>query len=240
MGCFGALRRKSFRASHFTGCSTLHSLEAPLDVYSIVDVESPSLLRLAAQDMRPPKMPPGPAEDPQGWIQSKEARFTGILFQKIAVDIECQVSDRSYSCFLLFISAYKLYIATPLRYQPGDIIPVHIELRANSAMDGVLSQALDILSKHPSVLVSLTQSATYLKKGKRDVKKSDAVDASSKAPVAMAVTWPGTSGQQESDERARCVRGEIRIPAELSASFAFGRLLVEVRVSTLVPILFDF
>jgi hypothetical protein len=203
-----------------------------LDVYAIEDVEGPSKHRRVASQMAPPQMAPGPDADPEGWSIFPSATFLGTLFKHLNVEIHCTVKSFGYLIQLSCDNNTQVAFSTPLSYQPGDIIPIRLTLRASGDVDS-RSQVLDILSKHPAVLICLSRRVTTKKKGKEKRRSWKGILGTSGEPYSMGVCWPCSASCERDIRVLNC---EIRVPDDAVARFAFGDLAVEV---SLVSLLLD-
>ncbi|KAI0087350.1 hypothetical protein BDY19DRAFT_995046 [Irpex rosettiformis] len=110
-----------------------YTLETSITYIPFIKPEPPSSIRQLAYYNNCPIV--GPDGDPEGWHTSSPVTITGSLFGERSVSIECQ-----------------LWLAKPLCYTRGTVIPLFLTLRCSD------SQALDILSSSDAPVVRLRRS----------------------------------------------------------------------------------
>ncbi|PPR02623.1 hypothetical protein CVT24_002194 [Panaeolus cyanescens] len=197
---------------HRGGFSDDKEMVIPINfVPVIVPPPIPHLRQMAYQDGRPIL---GPSADPNGWTALETVNLQGRLFQQREATVAC-----------------TLYVANPLCYTRGTVIPLYLELEGDDV------QALDLLASSSAPLVRL----------KRTVNSHPQPKSRSTLPSFKPLTnyshpavWWSTSADalpaspgsapQYSEPGKRSLQGELHLKNNLVPTSAVGHFWLEYSV----------
>ncbi|KAF9048579.1 hypothetical protein BJ165DRAFT_1032607 [Panaeolus papilionaceus] len=193
---------------HRGGFSSDQEITIPINyIPVIIPPPIPHLRQMAYHDGDPIL---GPSIDPDGWTAVEPVRIKGKLFQKRLVEVTC-----------------KLYIANPLSYTRGTVIPLYMELEGSDV------QALDILSSPRAPIIRLKRMVNS-----RPESPSKNKNLSFKVLTNYshpAVWWsnelPGAQFDRQSTKRT--LQGEIHLKNNLIPTSAVGHFWIEYSVIVL-------
>ncbi|KDR78971.1 hypothetical protein GALMADRAFT_244680 [Galerina marginata CBS 339.88] len=163
----------------------------------------PYLRRLAYQQGTPLL---GPTMDPDGWFSTEPVQVRGSIFNDRTVEVGC-----------------TLFIANPLSYTRGSLIPFCLRLESDD------EQALDLISTPKAVVLRLRRRIKYhwnAEKSFESLAWKDAVDHSQ-----LAVWWPSIEGSQANGPKhVRFLNGELHLRPDIkpTSAMAHFRLMYSV------------
>jgi len=157
--------------------------------------EAPSMLRQLAYRENSPLLPP--ETDPEGWRALPSVTIRGSVFTSRNVNVKG-----------------TLFLANPLSYTRGSVIPLFLTLSSSDA------QALDLLTSSKAASVRLVRRVKYIMQG--------AEWRESVEQLENAVWWPANDGGGDRHNRRMC--GEIRLVKDLKPSCLFGHFSLEYSV----------
>ncbi|KAF5326885.1 hypothetical protein D9619_004143 [Psilocybe cf. subviscida] len=167
---------------------------------------------------RPPPMPPlrlqayaqgtsllGPTIDPDGWHSTDAVSIKGRAFNSRAFNIQC-----------------KLFLAKPLAYTRGSVIPLCLRLESPDA------QVLDMLSNPKAIVTRMRRRIKYHYNAEKTVESfawRDAIDHSQ-----LALWWPSAEGSEDRHGRVRYVNGELHLRSDIKPTSAMSSFRVEYSI----------
>ncbi|KAF9475101.1 hypothetical protein BDN70DRAFT_996645 [Pholiota conissans] len=162
----------------------------------------PPLRRLAYEQGTPLI---GPTSDPDGWHASETIRMRGSIFNTRSLHMECQ-----------------LFLAKPLSYTRGSVIPMCLRLASDDR------QAVDLVSSIKSIVVRLRRRIKYHHNSEKTLESlawRDAIDHSQ-----LAVWWPSAEGSEDTYGHIRFVSGELHLRPDIKPTSAMGPFRIEYSV----------
>lgn len=167
--------------------------------------DPPSILQQLAYEDSSPLLPP--ETDPEGWKALPTVNIRGSVFTARNVDVKC-----------------NLFLANPLSYTRGSVIPLFLTLSSND------TQTLDLLSSGKATSVRLLRRVKYHLAGSQvsSMKQSGAELKDSTEYLDNAVWWPANDGGGDRFNKRMC--GEIRLLKDLKPSSSIAHFSLEYSV----------
>jgi hypothetical protein len=154
------------------------------------------MLRQLAYRENSPLLPP--ETDPEGWRAIPPIIIRGSVFTSRNVDVKG-----------------TLFLANPLSYTRGSVIPLFLTLTSSDA------QVLNLLTSSKAASVRLVRRVKYSMNGSDGRESVDFLE--------NAVWWPANDGGGDRLNRRMC--GEIRLVKDLKPSCSIGHFSLEVSFS---------
>ncbi|KLO18745.1 hypothetical protein SCHPADRAFT_886033 [Schizopora paradoxa] len=152
---------------------------------------------------------PGPSEDQGGWYKTSFAPVRGLMFKTREIEVD-----------------YSLFIALPLTYTRGGVIPLYLVLQSKD------KQAVDLLSNARAVRVALGRTLSVPNRFAPEIDSHVGGDAG--ASRTCRVAWRAI-GAENSLLSCSILYGEIALPPNLTPSFSLGQFCMQYYVDVYAP-----
>ncbi|KAF8150705.1 hypothetical protein B0H34DRAFT_729909 [Crassisporium funariophilum] len=182
---------------------TDHKILAQFGYIPIIRPDPFSQLRQLAYQEGSPLL--GPNIDPVGWQSLEQVRVRGKIFNDRSINIGC-----------------TLFLAKPLCYTRGTVIPFFMELESDDI------QALDLLSSPKTIVVRLRRCIKYHVNAESTLESlawKDSIDHSQ-----LAVWWPSTERASLDSKSKRFLNGEMHLKPDMKPTSAMAHFRIQYSV----------